>query len=41
MQKEKYTFPASIEVEYPVPKGSDAVREVAKCLEFCREALST
>ena len=40
MKKEKYTFPASIEVEYPVPDGSDAVKEVAKCLEFCRSALT-
>jgi sugar phosphate isomerase/epimerase len=40
MKKEKYTFPASIEVEYPVPDGSDAVKEVAKCFQFCREALS-
>jgi sugar phosphate isomerase/epimerase len=41
MKKEKYTFPASIELEYPVPEGSDAVKEVAKCLEFCRSALTT
>jgi sugar phosphate isomerase/epimerase len=41
MKKEKYTFPASIEVEYTLPDGSDAVREVAKCLDFCRTALTT
>ena len=41
MRKEKYTFPASIEMEYPVPQGSDAVKEVAKCFEFCKSALTT
>jgi sugar phosphate isomerase/epimerase len=40
MKKEKYTFPAAIEFEYDVPKGSDAVKEVRKCLEFCRAALA-
>jgi sugar phosphate isomerase/epimerase len=41
MKRERYTFPASIEqLEYDVPGGSDAVREVAKCLAFCKEALA-
>jgi sugar phosphate isomerase/epimerase len=40
MKKERYTFPASIELEYDVPAGSDAVKEVAKCLDYCRAALS-
>ena len=31
---------ADIEVEYPIPKGSDPVTEVAKCLQYCREALA-
>jgi sugar phosphate isomerase/epimerase len=39
MKTEKYTFPASIELEYDVPAGSDAVKEVAKCLEYCKAAL--
>ena len=39
MKQEKYTFPASIELEYDVPAGSDAVKEVAKCLEYCKAAL--
>src|SRR5262245_4258949 len=39
MQKEKYTFPASIELEYDVPAGSDAVKEVAKCLDYCKASL--
>jgi sugar phosphate isomerase/epimerase len=28
-----------IELEYPVPDDSDAVRETAKCVEYCREIL--
>jgi len=40
MRKEKWTFPADIEVEYQIPKGSSSVAEVAKCVQFCREALA-
>jgi len=40
MRDKKYKFPATIELEYQVPEGSDAVKEVQKCLEFCRKALS-
>jgi sugar phosphate isomerase/epimerase len=40
MKQEKYTFPASIEFEYDVPAGSDAVKEVAKCLDYCKAALA-
>jgi sugar phosphate isomerase/epimerase len=39
MRKNKYDFPGTVELEYQVPEGSDAVREVAKCVEFCRRAL--
>ena len=39
MKHEKYAFPASIELEYDVPAGSDAVKEVAKCLAYCKAAL--
>ena len=41
MKKERYTFPASIELEYDIPQGSDAVKEVAKCLDYCKAALAT
>jgi len=41
MKKEKYTFPAAIEFEYDVPPGSDAVKEVRKCFEFCQTALAS
>lgn len=40
VRKNKWTFPASIELEYDVPAGSDAVKEVAKCLQYCRAALA-
>jgi sugar phosphate isomerase/epimerase len=39
MRKNKYKFPATIEMEYNIPDGSDAVREVARCFEYCRKAL--
>ena len=40
VEKNKWTMPGSIELEYEIPEGSDAVQEVAKCLAFCRKALS-
>ncbi|MFC3414932.1 sugar phosphate isomerase/epimerase family protein [Algoriphagus hitonicola] len=39
MQKNKYDFPATIELEYEVPENSDPIKEVQKCLEFCRQGL--
>jgi len=40
MKKEGYKFPATIEQEYKIPAGSDAVKEVIKCREYARLALS-
>jgi hypothetical protein len=40
MKKNKYKFPATIELEYDIPKDSDAVKEVIKCREFAVKALS-
>jgi sugar phosphate isomerase/epimerase len=40
MRKEKWTFPADIELEYQVPPGSTSVAEVAKCVQFCKAALA-
>jgi len=37
--KNRWTFPGSIELEYTVPEGSDAVKEVAKCVDYCRRML--
>lgn len=39
MRKNKYKFPATIELEYEIPAGSDAVKETAKCVEYARKAL--
>ncbi len=39
LRDKKYKFPASVELEYQIPQGSDAVKEVQKCLEYCRKAL--
>src|SRR5687768_10736196 len=40
MKKRQWKFPASIEVEYRIPEGSDAVAEVKKCVQFCADALA-
>jgi len=40
MKKNGWTFPADIELEYGIPSGSDAVAEVAKCVEYCKKALA-
>lgn len=40
MSRNGWTFPGSIELEYAIPEGSDAVAEVRKCVEFCRRALA-
>jgi len=29
-----YQFPITIELEYQVPEGSDAVQEVKRCLDY-------
>jgi len=40
LKREKWTFPADIELEYPVPQDSDPVAETAKCVQFCKQALA-
>ena len=40
LKRNKLTFPADIELEYKVPADSDAVQEVTKCVQFCKEALA-
>jgi sugar phosphate isomerase/epimerase len=39
VKKNKWKIPATIELEYNVPEGSDAVKEVRNCLDFCKRAL--
>jgi sugar phosphate isomerase/epimerase len=41
VSKEKYSFPANIEFEYPIPEGSDAVTEVGKCYQYVRGCLES
>jgi sugar phosphate isomerase/epimerase len=41
MRKEKYPFPANIEMEYAVPAGSDPVAEVTKCYAFAKNILES
>ncbi|MDR2469144.1 MAG: sugar phosphate isomerase/epimerase [Tannerella sp.] len=39
IQKEKWPITCDIELEYKVPENSDAVKEVTKCVEYCRKIL--
>lgn len=40
IKKNKFPIHADIEVEYPILDGSDAVKEVTKCVAFCKKALA-
>jgi len=40
MKAEKYKFQATIELEYPIPAGSNALTEVSKCVQYCRDVLA-
>ncbi len=40
LKKNKWPINVDIELEYPVPQGSDAVAEVKKCVEYCRKILA-
>lgn len=40
IKKNKYAIYPDIELEYDIPEGSDAVKEVTKCLTYCKEALA-
>ena len=39
-KKNKWTIPATIELNYDIPERSDAVKEVRNCLEYSRRALA-
>jgi sugar phosphate isomerase/epimerase len=39
LSKDKYAIPANIELEYPVPAGSDPVAEVGKCYQYAKKCL--
>jgi sugar phosphate isomerase/epimerase len=40
MRDNKWTMQATIEFEYPVPPGSTRMAEIAKCIQYCRDALA-
>jgi sugar phosphate isomerase/epimerase len=40
LKKEKWPIYGDIELEYNIPQGSTAVAEVAKCVQYCKEALA-
>jgi sugar phosphate isomerase/epimerase len=39
LKKEKWPINVDIELEYAIPEGSDAAKEVAKCIEYMRNIL--
>ncbi|MEO5891436.1 MAG: TIM barrel protein [Ferruginibacter sp.] len=39
LKEKKYAIPATIELEYDIPAGSDAVKETKTCLLFAKQAL--
>lgn len=39
LKDKKYKIPATIELEYDIPAGSDAVKETGKCLNYVRMLL--
>jgi len=40
VKKNGWKMPATVELEYKIPEGSDPVAEMRKCVEYCREALA-
>jgi sugar phosphate isomerase/epimerase len=40
IQKNNWKINCDIELEYPIPEGSDPLIETTKCVEFCRTVLS-
>ena len=40
IKKKKWDVLCDIELEYPVPEDSDAIKEVRRCVEFCKKALA-
>lgn len=40
LKNKKYSIPVSIELEYEIPKDSDAVKEVKKCVDYAKAILA-
>jgi hypothetical protein len=39
LKKEKWPINVDVEMEYQIPEGSDAAKEVTKCIEYMRNIL--
>lgn len=39
LRDKKYQIPATIELEYTIPAGSDAIKETRKCLDYAKEII--
>ena len=40
LKTEKYPIPANLELEYPIPEGSDIIAEAKKCLAYVKSCLA-
>jgi sugar phosphate isomerase/epimerase len=40
LRDKKWNIQATIEFEYPIPPGSDRMAEIAKCVQYCKAALT-
>ena len=40
IRDKQWPMQATIEFEYPVPAGSDRMKEIARALKYCRDALA-
>jgi sugar phosphate isomerase/epimerase len=41
MKREKYKFQATIELEYAIPKDSNVLAEISKCVKYCKDVLES
>jgi hypothetical protein len=39
LKKEKWPISVDVELEYPIPEGSDAAKETKKCIDYMRNIL--
>ncbi len=39
IKKEEWPINVDVEMEYPIPEGSDAVKEITKCIDYLRNIL--
>jgi sugar phosphate isomerase/epimerase len=40
LKENKFSIPATIEFEYDIPQGSDAIKETRKCMEYAKKILA-